>query len=1006
MATQKINRIFRLKPIILILVFINVTLPAFSQWHIENLTTDDGLPQNSIASMVQNKNGLLYLATMGGLVSYDGISFKLVNTPGSNRIHHVFQNARGDIFFYNSDFELFHFTNHHFHVVDTKKYLYPLIKNIMENYMNPHEFYHLIMLNRMWLNKTADGFFTIEPTVLNFNSLKGNGALIGHKILLATPKGFEIIDRDFKTSSVIKATNFEVDYAHLEKNAAFLSHGDDCYFIYKNALHHLYVDGHEIMVKKIINSLPNECELIRTIYVPNNSNTVIYIGTENNGLFKFTKKQFNVVTAREYKINELPSNKQSIQELNIIYSQLEISPGEILIGNGATVKNNVIHFPVKEPRYNIQKILYKDSLNRLWNFGSGVLTQMDKKGKTIYNCSFKNSPFYENMIQFKDMYYGSNNNKFYACTFYKDTFYKKYDFTLESKALIEKLVPTQDSLLQIWTRKGMYVLNINNKKINKSKLPDLYYRNVLNTSRLNEKIVTSYGHGWFYFKNDTLIRLPEDRHGYLNTAHEILRDDHGMLWISTNNGLFLSSEQDIFDYIDNKKEHIYLHRFTKKMGFNTNEFNGGDENCAIKLSDGTFSFSSMNGLVQFDPLSIKTYLPVSNLHVSDIAIDNTKHYTPFSDSLVLKPDYKTLDLAISTQHFDHLDNLYLYWKLEGYRDTWTKLDPANLNILIPQLKTGNFTLQIKKLTGFGKDNHIVKEIKITVLPFWYQTSWGMALIIFSILFFLYIINLLNTKRLGKQKQHLEKLIDDRNHELVQINQDLKETISHNNMLISVIVHDIKAPVTFINQITQGVRQKWDMFNQDDIKKMIHSVEESSEKITSFIHTFLTWASAKKENSRDTALFSLSSLINDIFNFHRHNDKIRKGNIYFDNQVPDPLMITQNKELLHIVLNNLIENSLKFTTKGSIKIHYKKYATELIISCTDTGRGMTALEIQTLMAEKYNPNSLRSDSFRLGYFFIKDILPIINGKMEITSEVGNGTTVNLIFSIDNNIFGFE
>lgn len=989
MPIQKINNSFRLKPIILILFLIHVAISASSQWHIENLNTDNGLPQNSVSSLVPTNNQLIYFATMGGLVQYDGSSFILVNTPGSKRIIKIFLNAQGEIFFYNSDFELYHFKNNQFHLVNTNKYLLPLFKNRIAAHINTSDFYELIYLNRQWLYKTSDGFFSIEPPVLNLNSLYAKGTMVGDKFLKVTPNGFELIDRDCKTTSIIKPVNFKVDFVDLEKKAMFYPHGESCYFIYNNNFYHMYLSDNEIVVEAIIEQLPLGCEFVKTVYVPSKNNTIIYLGTENNGLFKFTKKQFKLL------INKNPS-------YNIYYSQIEADTKKILTSNF-----NI--FDLKQ--FNVKKVgnsdsqfsfLFKDSKSRIWSNRNDSLMQIDENLNIISRSRILSNKIFSSILEFREKFFISNFSSFYIYDSINENINSKHN--LGSKFIIERMVPTRDTLIEIYTRQGMFLFNLNSKKIKKSKLPDFYYRNVFNTSHINDRIITTYGHGWFYNTRDTLIRLPEDHHEYLNTAHEILRDDHGMLWISTNNGLFLASEQDIFDFIQNKKEHIYFHRFTKKSGFNTNEFNGGPINCAIKLSDGIFSFSSMDGLVQFNPLTIKPYLPLPYLNVSEVKINNTNLYSPFTDSLILQPDYKSLELKLFSPHFDNIDNLYLYWKLDGYRDTWTKLDPDNLNILIPQLKTGKYTLQVKKLTGFGKDNHVIKEFKITVLPFWYQTSWGIALIISSVLFILYIINVLNTKRLSIQKQHLEKLIDDRNQQLIEINQDLKETINHNEMLMSVIVHDIKAPVNFINQITQGIKQKWDLLNHDEIKKMIYSVEESSAKITSFIHTFLTWTSAKKGKKKTLDHVNLSFLVDEIFDFHKLNDKITNRLILFDNQISDDLNVVINKQLLHIVLNNLIENSLKFTTKGSITIHYIKNVSEYIISCTDTGKGMTIEAIQTLMSEHYNPNSLRSDSFRLGYFFIKDILPIINGKMEITSEVGIGTTVNLIFSIDNNIVG--
>ena len=44
--------------------------PRFDAW-----TTDNGLPQNSVPAILQTRDGYLWLATLGGLVRYDGVRF-------------------------------------------------------------------------------------------------------------------------------------------------------------------------------------------------------------------------------------------------------------------------------------------------------------------------------------------------------------------------------------------------------------------------------------------------------------------------------------------------------------------------------------------------------------------------------------------------------------------------------------------------------------------------------------------------------------------------------------------------------------------------------------------------------------------------------------------------------------------------------------------------------------------------------------------------------------------
>lgn len=74
--------------------------PAASSYVIDAWGTDEGLPQNSVTSIVQTRDGYLWCGTLNGLVRFDGTRFVVLdesNAPGlnSSRIVHLFEDSRG-----------------------------------------------------------------------------------------------------------------------------------------------------------------------------------------------------------------------------------------------------------------------------------------------------------------------------------------------------------------------------------------------------------------------------------------------------------------------------------------------------------------------------------------------------------------------------------------------------------------------------------------------------------------------------------------------------------------------------------------------------------------------------------------------------------------------------------------------------------------------------------------------------------------------------------------------
>jgi ligand-binding sensor domain-containing protein len=75
---------------------------ARAQYRFDHWTADDGLPLNSIYSVIQTQDGYLWMATLDGLVRFDGVRFTIFNkfnSPGiiNNRFVNLYEDAQKDL---------------------------------------------------------------------------------------------------------------------------------------------------------------------------------------------------------------------------------------------------------------------------------------------------------------------------------------------------------------------------------------------------------------------------------------------------------------------------------------------------------------------------------------------------------------------------------------------------------------------------------------------------------------------------------------------------------------------------------------------------------------------------------------------------------------------------------------------------------------------------------------------------------------------------------------------
>lgn len=121
---QNYLRGFRFRPLLAMLLFclllvLPAPIPVFADSRFDVWTADNGLPQNSVYSIIQSHDGYIWFTTFGGLVRYDGVRFTVfdkANAPGipSSRFTAIYEDGDGAIWVGSYDGGLNRFKDGHF----------------------------------------------------------------------------------------------------------------------------------------------------------------------------------------------------------------------------------------------------------------------------------------------------------------------------------------------------------------------------------------------------------------------------------------------------------------------------------------------------------------------------------------------------------------------------------------------------------------------------------------------------------------------------------------------------------------------------------------------------------------------------------------------------------------------------------------------------------------------------------------------------------------------------
>jgi hypothetical protein len=172
---------------------------------------------------------------------------------------------------------------------------------------------------------------------------------------------------------------------------------------------------------------------------------------------------------------------------------------------------------------------------------------------------------------------------------------------------------------------------------------------------------------------------------------------------------------DLENYFHGKSQDVFYYHYDKSSGFLTDEFNGGVLTPALNLKGGRMSFSSMNGLVQFNPLTVSALFPEGLLHIRTIQL-NDKPLDNVPQSLFITRDIKEIQIEVGTVYYGHPHNLVLEYKFSLPEEKWESLDQKRY-IRLQNLSHGDYTLHIRKRMGFGQDDFQYLTYTIKILPY-------------------------------------------------------------------------------------------------------------------------------------------------------------------------------------------------------------------------------------------------------------------------------------------------
>jgi len=230
----------------------------------------------------------------------------------------------------------------------------------------------------------------------------------------------------------------------------------------------------------------------------------------------------------------------------------------------------------------------------------------------------------------------------------------------------------------------------------------------------------------------------------------VIIDDKDNLWVSAPNGLYT---------IDCTTKKVIRH-YSHRDGLISEGFN---YRSATKDKFGNLYFGTKNGIIYFDPSRLldenKNQDYSSNILIHTINSTELFDFFGVSSTIQLGPEKRNLFIEPTLSDYTYpTENQYVF-TLEGYDNEWYTQKSAMPNIRYTNLPPGDYQLKVYGINASGNKTLNEINIPITVKPYFYESSWFLALIlIFSISLISWIVAI-QIRANKNQRRMLESQMD-------------------------------------------------------------------------------------------------------------------------------------------------------------------------------------------------------------------------------------------------------
>jgi signal transduction histidine kinase/ligand-binding sensor domain-containing protein len=433
-------------------------------------------------------------------------------------------------------------------------------------------------------------------------------------------------------------------------------------------------------------------------------------------------------------------------------------------------------------------------------------------------------------------------------------------------------------------------------------------------------------------------------------VYAILDDDKGNFWFSCAQGLFRVSKAELRDFAAGKIKNVTSIDYGVRDGMKTRACNVGDQPTAWKTTDGSLMFCSMKGVVVVDPKRLYSSNVIPPVQIENVLINKQEQLITTDPQIQLGAG--EVEIHYAALSFTAPEKVRFKYKLEGFDKDWVDAGTRRF-AYYANLPPGRYSFKVIAGHVDGPWNEKGQSFGFYLKPHFYQTSLFLVLIIVT---GLVVAGLLYRLRMVELKARYSAVLGERN----RIAREIHDTLAQNLagialQLDSVNMQSLDIPVS--------LRQRLDQAGN----LVRYSLSEARRAVTDL-------------RSDELEQRELAVVLPEIAERMVSERMVSGADLEAKVQVlgtPLRLDPRTEKNLLRI-FQEAMANAVKHAGARTIKVELRYSPGSIVLYVSDDGTGFDTEKIIPLGVGHYGLTGMRERAERIG------------GKLTLKSKLGQGT----------------